>query len=318
MKYYFAGIILILFSILYKWSARKLNIVDEPDGRSSHRNPVILGGGILVYIALGLFFILSGFEFHFFFLGVSLIAFVSFLDDIFILTINQRLPVHFLGIIAVILEFNDFDIIPSLLVGLVFLGVYFINCFNFIDGINGMIGFYSIIYILSLLYLNVLEEVISQEILVFTLFASLVFGYYNFRKKALFFAGDVGSLTLGTFIFFTCSWFIFNLKAPVLVLLVSVCLIESGLTILWRFLKGKKITQPHRNHIYERITDVLKWNHLKTSTIYNTIQLSINVIAIYFYEHAIAVQVAITIGILSILALCYLIILAQLQRLGSP
>lgn len=314
LQYSIVLVILIICSIVYIKLATKFKILDNPNARSSHKSAVIRGGGVLFYIAIILFFIFSNFQFPLFFIGVTILAIISFIDDIYTLSVKQRLPFHFMGITFLLMETVIYDISMLWFVVFILIGVIFVNLYNFMDGINGMTGFYSILFISSILYVNKIEYIINQDILTYTLIGTVVFGFYNFRKKARFFAGDVGSITMATFVFFICFWFISNLKAPILILLVSVYIIDSGLTVLVRFVQGENIVAAHRKHIYERITDVLKLNHLHTSLIYVALQSIINIYVIHNYNTSFINQYTIIIVVLLLLIIIYGSVIYILER----
>lgn len=80
-----------------------------------------------------------------------------------------------------------------------FIGI--VNAYNFMDGINGITGLYTIAVLLPLMYVNHKVEPLSIWICLFyPLIASVVFLFFNFRKRAKCFAGDVGSVSIAFWI----------------------------------------------------------------------------------------------------------------------
>jgi UDP-N-acetylmuramyl pentapeptide phosphotransferase/UDP-N-acetylglucosamine-1-phosphate transferase len=73
-----------------------------------------------------------------------------------------------------------------------------INAFNFMDGINGITVLYALVSILTFGYLYQGEK--SFSVLVSVGLSCLVFGFYNLRRKAKTFAGDVGSISMALFL----------------------------------------------------------------------------------------------------------------------
>ena len=286
--------ILIFLSRVYIYLAKRFGISDVPNERSSHTVTVTRGGGILFPIGALLFFVFSGFEYPFFFFGLLLLAIISFIDDVKSLSVKQRIPIQ-LG--AISLALFQLDMFNSLGIGgiigfivLIGVGLVFVNCFNFIDGINGMLGFYSLSVLIPLLIINIEFQVIEKKLLLFLIMATLVFGYYNFRKRALFFSGDVGSISLGLIFFFLMVKFVFSLKAPILLLFVIVFLTDTLGTIYIRIISGKSIFQASRDYMYERMVNEKKIPHLITATYYAILQLTLSVVAILFYKQTILVQ----------------------------
>ena len=222
IHYLIIFIALIILSIAYIKIADRFNIIDKPHHRSSHVTPTIRGGGILFWLAIIIYFFTSGFQYPYFAIGVSLIAIVSFVDDIITLSSNLRLPFQFIAIALCLFqigfELNDFLIIIPLLI----VGVGFINIYNFMDGINGITGFYSLAVLLGLLFINEQENLVDNNLILYSLFSLVIFGFYNFRKKARMFAGDIGSISIAVLLFFLGAYFIQQLNSPILILFIRV------------------------------------------------------------------------------------------------
>ncbi len=314
MDYILPTILLIVFSFGYRLLAKKYGIIDKPNIRSSHIYPTIRGGGVIFYFAIIIFFISSGFHFPYFFIGLTLLAFISFLDDVFSLSVLQRLPVHFVAIFLALLEANLLSLPVVWVALLLFLGVVFINLYNFMDGINGMTGFYSFLTIVTFLFLSYKESLFDQHFLILILISIVIFGYFNFRKKAILFAGDVGSMTMAYIVFMCTLVFCFALNAPIILLLISVYIIDSGLTLVIRFFKGEKVTEPHREHLYERLTNDLGYPHLRISMVYLLIQALINLIVLFNYDQDINTQIIILLAVVAFTGVSFFFILKSVQN----
>ncbi|RYZ14672.1 MAG: UDP-GlcNAc--UDP-phosphate GlcNAc-1-phosphate transferase, partial [Sphingobacteriales bacterium] len=80
----YAGVAILLFGaeVLYLRLATQYNIVDTPNHRSSHTQLTVRGGGIIFWLAAFLAFVITDFASPVFFAGLTLVALVSFLDDI--------------------------------------------------------------------------------------------------------------------------------------------------------------------------------------------------------------------------------------------
>ncbi|AMC10853.1 hypothetical protein Lupro_06175 [Lutibacter profundi] len=314
MEYIISTLSLIFCAVIYIKLAQKYNIVDNPNFRSSHTLPTIRGGGILFYIAILLFFISSKFQYPYFIAGVSLIALLSFLDDLISLSPKIRLPFQFIAVFLLLIELQMHQHPIWLLALLLVIGVGFVNTYNFMDGINGITGLYSLAVLGGLFFINVKEQFIDSRLIVFSIIALLVFGYYNFRKKARFFAGDIGSITIAMLILFLVLKFIVHLQAPVLVLLVLVYGVDGVLTILYRMCLKESITQAHRHHIYQKLVDKAHWSHLKVAGVYALVQLLLNVVVIYSYQLAFIAQLGIVVAIVLSMAICYLFVFNTLKK----
>lgn len=313
-KYLFVSIILIVASFLYLKIAKKYNIVDKPNVRSSHTQITIRGGGIIFPISILLFFFLNDYQYPYFVLGVFLISIISFLDDIYTLTSLIRFPFQILAVFLILYQI-EFPFSSIYLFYLVF-GVGIINMFNFMDGINGITGFFSLAVLAGFYAINSNENFVNNELIIIPAISLIVFGFYNFRKKALFFAGDIGSIAIGVLIFFLGIIFTIKLSSPLILLLVIVYGADAGCTLLYRkFFTNESILDPHRHHIYQKLIDVYKLPHLKVSIIYGFIQLLVNVIIYKSYKLEFLNQLYLFLGLVSIFIIVYVILFKRLKKI---
>ena len=305
-------IILVIVSYVYLKLAIKYKIIDKPNQRSSHTKITVRGGGILFVIAIILFFILNDFQYPYFFIGVIVISSVSFLDDIYTLSSRVRFPFQIIAILLILFEVGV-SFSPVYILYLI-LGVGIINMFNFMDGINGITGFYSLVTLSGLYLINMNEDIVNSELIVCTFISLIIFGFYNFRKKALFFAGDIGSISIGMLIFFIGLYLTYRLNSPLILLLVIVYGADAGNTLLYRkFFTNESIFEPHRHHIYQKLVDVKKMSHIKVSIIYAILQLIVNVIVYKSYRFEFLTQFLILSILVSIFTVSYIFIFKKLK-----
>ena len=155
MLYLLIFVILLVVEFFYFCIADHFNIIDKPNERSSHKQVVLRGGGIIFLIGVWIWSVFFGFQYPWFLIGVTLVALISFIDDIRSLPDSVRLVVQF---VAMFLMFYQFGILNwqswwiILLALIVCVGIS--NAYNFMDGINGITGGYSIAVLLPLIYLN--------------------------------------------------------------------------------------------------------------------------------------------------------------------
>lgn len=141
MIYFIIFILLIIVELGYFRVADKCNIIDKPNERSSHSIIVLRGGGIIFLIGVWIWSAFFGFQYPWFLIGVTLVALISFIDDIRSLPDSVRLVVQF---VAMFLMFYQFGILNwqswwiILLALIVCVGIS--NAYNFMDGINGITG----------------------------------------------------------------------------------------------------------------------------------------------------------------------------------
>ncbi len=157
-----------------------------------------------------------------------------------------------------------------------------LNAYNFMDGINGMTGVYSLITLGSLAYINKdIVEFTDQNFIYYPILASLVFLFFNFRKKAKCFAGDVGSMGIGFWIIGLITLLIMRTGEYKYILLLSVYGMEVVLTIMERLSLKENIFEAHRRHLYQLFANEKKVSHLVISGVYAIIQVIVNIFLIY-------------------------------------
>ncbi len=277
MIYFFIFVILILLELAYFRIADRFNIIDKPNLRSSHTSIVLRGGGIIFLFGAWLFWAFFGLQYSWFILGLSLIGLVSFIDDIHSLPDSVRLVAQFT---AMFLMFYQFDILNwhdwwMVLVALI-VCVGIINAYNFMDGINGITGGYSIAVLLPLMYLNSSDGFISQDYLYVVGLSLLVFCFFNFRKKAKCFAGDVGSISIAFILLFAIGKLIIMTGDLSYLTFLAVYGADAVLTICHRIQLHENLGEAHRKHAYQLLANELKMPHVLVSTIYMVLQLAIS------------------------------------------
>ena len=273
--------VLSLIMLLYFRLADQYGIIDKPNHRSSHSRVTIRGGGIVFPIALIIHSLSSGFQYSLFTAGLTLISLVSFLDDIRPLSNKIRLFAH---LVSVSLLFMETDLIEAnvwvLLISYILL-IGTINAYNFMDGINGITGAYSLLAICSLYFIN--ENRVSfgsSQWLSVSLISLLVFNFFNFRKRAKCFAGDIGSVSIAFTIIFFLLQLILQTDDLKYIGFLLIYGIDSVSTIIFRLIRRENIFEAHRSHFYQYLTNVRAWPHLGVSTLYLFMQLVVNVLII--------------------------------------
>jgi UDP-N-acetylmuramyl pentapeptide phosphotransferase/UDP-N-acetylglucosamine-1-phosphate transferase len=146
MQYTILGILLMIIMLLYFRVANHFNIIDKPNERSSHTEITLRGGGIIFWFAALLYFSQNIETNYFFFTGITLVSLVSFWDDIQSLSNKIRISVHFLAITLIFYDLGVFISMPLYGVIITYvLAIGLINAYNFMDGINGITGLYTLV-----------------------------------------------------------------------------------------------------------------------------------------------------------------------------
>lgn len=275
----YAIILVLLFvvELFYFKIADKCNIIDKPNLRSSHTSITLRGGGIIFLISAWIWAAFFGLAYLWFLMGLTAIAGISFVDDIHSVSNRIRLIVQFA---AMMLMFQDFGILNPedwwMVVIALILCVGIINAYNFMDGINGITGGYSLAVLLPLIYLNSELGFVENSFLVIVLMGVLVFNFFNFRKKAKCFAGDVGSVGIAFIILLALGKLILLTGNFTYILLLAVYGVDSVLTIVHRIMLHENIGEAHRKHVYQLMANELKIPHVVVSIIYMCLQLVVS------------------------------------------
>lgn len=283
--------------LIYFKIADKYNIIDKPNHRSAHTEITLRGGGIIFPVAY-LFFM--GYEvlfnnyrfsldnwgepnFWIFGAGLLIICLISFIDDMIDLSSKIRLIFHFVSVTLLLYFLNAFELLPWWGIPISYvLIIGILNAYNFMDGINGMSGLYSLVLLGSLLYINQNTiEFVNANFIIYPLLASVVFLFFNFRKRAKCFLGDIGSMGIGFWIIALLSLLMFETGKIKWVLFLMVYGAETILTIMERLKLKENIFDAHRRHLYQLFANDKKISHLTVSLIYAVVQLVINAVVIF-------------------------------------
>jgi UDP-GlcNAc:undecaprenyl-phosphate/decaprenyl-phosphate GlcNAc-1-phosphate transferase len=283
MTPYFNLIIFVFLFILmlgYLKLAKVYNILDVPNDRSSHTVPIIRGGGIIFPISILIYGFFVDFTFPYFFIAVILLSIISFVDDLYTMSSSWRFIFQIIASILVLFEvFDHVSIYSILLFPLIIGGV---NAYNFMDGINGITAGYSLVSLASLLVANHFIGFVDSELILIVISSVVVFSFFNFRKKAICFSGDVGSISIAVIIIFFVLKLVVFTSNPIFFLFLAVYAIDTGYTLLSRARRRVNVLKPHREHLYQNMVDHLKWSHLKVTVVYSLIQLMLNFIVLFF------------------------------------
>ncbi len=311
IKYIIIAVILIIAELIYFRIALHYGIVDKPNLRSSHKKVTILGGGVIFPIAMGLWILFFGVHDPWFLLGLALASLISFADDLWSVPNKVRLFIQFLALFMIIHDFGLLIVDSWWLVLIIWIiGVGIINAYNFMDGINGMTGGYSLAVILPLI---VMYYKVGQNLsmLIVMAISLLVFCFFNYRTKARCFAGDVGAVSMAFLVVFTLGWLLLKTEDVTYILFVAIYGVDTVLTIVHRIMLNERLGKAHRKHMYQIMANELKIPHVVVSSIYMLVQLLISAGLIWLpvnhYVYAIVV--------LLVLAIIYIVFMKKYYHL---
>ena len=304
---YYVIVLVLLFTaeLFYFKIADKCNIIDKPNERSSHSRITLRGGGIIFYFGVLAYFVSNEWEYPWFMLALTLITFISFVDDIRSTSQGLRLVFHFSAMALLFYQWGLFSLSWWWLVIALIVCTGIINAYNFMDGINGITGGYSLVVLGGLAYINASIVPFVEPVFIYTVLCGvLVFCFFNFRKKAKCFAGDVGSVSIAFILLFLIGKLIIQTGDFSWIILLSVYGVDSVLTIIHRLMLHENIGLPHRKHMYQLMANELKMPHVVVSGIYMAVQVIVIMGYMYFLNHG-YIYLSCTILLLSII---YLII----------
>ncbi len=314
MVYILVLLLLLLLELAYFRIANKYNIIDKPNLRSSHSTITLRGGGIIFYFAAMLYFCFSNFAFPWFFLGLSLMTIISFLDDIFTLSNKLRLTIHFSSVLLMAYQLDVFSLPWYFLLITFIVVVGVLNAYNFMDGINGITAFYSLSVIILLLLTNKTFSFIDPNFLIFPALGLLVFGFFNFRIIAKCFAGDVGSVSIAFIILFALGMLIIKTENFIYFLFLIVYGVDTVWTILRRLYLKENIFKAHRTHLYQYLVNEAGYNKLTVSTFYAVLQFIVGILVIWVANFDFNIQLIFSLTLILVLSILYLGIKQRILR----
>lgn len=265
-----------------------------PNERSLHDIPTPKGGGIAItltwYIGISVLFFSGIIEKNLYFalLSGAMLAFVSLVDDLKGLRPGIRLAVHFLTAIAAFyfmhglrplimpeLQINyNYIVYPLAIIGM----VWFINLFNFMDGVDGFASV-EVITVAAVLF------IMSWNIITILLIACVAgFLCWNWPKARIF-MGDVGSTQLGFTLVVLGIYFHNTFEFSILnwIMLTSPFWFDATLTLFRRWRNGEKLSEAHRKHVYQRTVQA-GFSHEEVNFFLIVINLLIIVLIICYRE----------------------------------
>ena len=303
-------IILLALEVVYFRIADRCNIIDKPNERSSHSTIVLRGGGIIFMLGLWIWAAFYGFGYPWFVVAVTLIAGVSFVDDIRSSPDSVRLVAQF---VAMGLMFYQMDMLHWEMWWVVILALIVsvgaTNIINFMDGINGISGGYALASLIPIYILNKEMGFVEESLVVTVILADVVFCLFNFRPKgkAKCFAGDVGSIGIAFILLFMIGQLIMRTGDVTYLVFLLVYGVDGCLTICHRIMLHENLGEAHRKHAYQLMANELKIGHVKVSLLYMGIQMAVSLGFIYLCPNTPLAHWLYLLGALLLLSVAYVL-----------
>lgn len=257
--------------------AEALRLVQIPNHRSSHVQPTPNGGGLGIAVAGSLagvgLLLFSGWVLGGFVLGfAAVLAAVGLRDDMAHLPARVRFGLQLLVCAGLLITLGDLPVL-TLSAGLEFqlagwaffgllllAGAWWVNLFNFMDGIDGIAGMQAVFMLLAgavLAAWSQPEAMSSPAWLLMLFVAAATVGFLLLNwPPAKIFMGDVGSTWLAFMVFalallsVQAGW----LSYAAWLVLAAVFITDATVTLLTRMLRGERWYEPHRSHAYQRLS----------------------------------------------------------------
>ena len=323
LQYLWIFLLLLAVELAYFRLADKCNIIDKPNERSSHSSIVLRGGGIIFTLGLWIWAAFFGLTYPWFLVAVTLVAGVSFVDDIRSLPDSVRLVMQF---VAMGLTLFELYCIPGqflenapwwMLSAFVVMGlIIFVgasNIINFMDGINGITGGYALASFVPLYLLNREMGFVEESLLVTMVLADVVFCLFNFRPKgrAKCFAGDVGSIGIAFILLFLIGRLVMQTGDVTYLIFLLVYGVDGCLTIVHRIMLHENLGEAHRKHAFQLMANELHIGHVTVSLLYMGLQLAVSMGFIFLVPDTAVAHWAYLIGALAVLAAAYVVFMKK-------
>lgn len=311
-------LLLIVAELFYIPIARRNNWTSERNKRGDGHSVTVIGGGFIFYVAILLYLYGVGWLYESpqtmanMFIGITMLAACSFFDDLLQLKVWIRLVVHFIAVVFLVFHFSMFEFSALYVVLYMIFAVGIINGYNFMDGINGLTALYSISVLSVFLWINLhVLHFTSGLFILFALMSVFVFAYFNFRKRAIVFAGDVGSICMGYIIVTILTSYILATKEISAIVFIIVYIVDIVSTIIRRIFEKENIFRPHHKHIYQLLNRQLGYNQLVIAIGYSMLQIAISLIYLHIPQenrliYLVCVSVVLLIGYIVIASISYL------------
>ncbi len=261
---------------IYKYGPA-LGLMDHPNHRGSHDNPTPKSGGIGILVAFGVAAIQQNLPVGFW-LPIVVVALVGLYDDKVNLSPHIRLLIQFaatIWLIASVPMAKQFIMLP-------FWAIFIVgtaNCYNFMDGINGIAAITGVVgFGLSAVFnAYFIPDNALTTLSICIMLACAAFLPFNLPKARVF-MGDVGALLLGilygSIVFMNSNTFSDFLC---FIAFMFPFYVDEATTKLVQIRDGDSLTRPHRKHFYQLVTNEKGMAHWKIALGYGVVQLFVGV-----------------------------------------
>ena len=295
MLYSFTILFLLLLIVTYVGirlfikNAEKFGLVDVPNHRSAHKEPVARGAGIvfgaffLIALTITCAFVFPELHMHYTYLALLIVYGAGVYDDF--ADISSRKKFMFIIIAAVIVYYNgfrvetlgtyfgyEFSLGYMALPFTIFAIVGFTNALNLTDGLDGLAGSISVIILASLVYVGYQHSdaflISTSLLLISVLVAFLLLNWY----PAKVFMGDSGSLFLGFVIALLSIYALKYINPTSALFLAAIPLLDTLVVMRRRKQRKQSLFVADKNHLHHIL---LKFKRDKIFTVSSLLKLQV-------------------------------------------
>lgn len=290
---------LFLLSAAITWLMIRVPIIDQPNLRSSHGQPVPRSGGVaivvttyvgfIVLFVLGDQFTIIENELLGLAVGAAIIAAAGFLDDVNILdSFKSKLLLQILASVTVVFSGVLIDRVSLPFIGTIGLDWWgypvtllwilgLTNIINFMDGLDGLAGGTAAVVTAIFGLIAISQGAAFASVMGFVLCAACVgFCLFNFPRAKIF-MGDVGSQFLGFVLAVLGVMAAGQDTAPISVFAIPLLffhfIFDTVFTFCRRLFARENVTEAHRSHLYQLLNRI-GWSHAQVSVLHFLIAIA--------------------------------------------
>jgi Fuc2NAc and GlcNAc transferase len=271
---------------VYRRIALARALLDRPNERSAHSQPIPHGGGLPLFVAFAaglLFACWLGVEWgapYLVITGVALLLMtLGIADDLRGLSVRLRMLSYSVlcVLVACVLTQSSTAALGSLVIVIPLVALallWILNLYNFMDGIDGLAAIQTALACSMAGWLS-WDNGHTEYALFCLLLAAAHTGFlpWNFPPARLF-MGDAGSIPTG---FLVAALLVLGgvqgqLNPLCWLVLLAPFITDATWTLLWRLADGQAVTQPHKTHAYQRLSRHWR-SHLKVDGLLLALQV---------------------------------------------
>lgn len=296
---------------------RQVGQEDQPNRRTLHVNPTPRGAGLALAFGMLIALLLLGEVPWAFWLLVIGFTAVGAWDDRASLSASVKLVLQIALAVPIAVNSSLLLNLPiaTAIPSAIFL-VALVNATNFMDGVNGMTGFHTVVWGLTFaIAFHLLDRGVWSTLAVVLSAVGLAFLPWNVPRARVF-LGDSGSYLIGAFAG-ALALLGAGLGQPIAFFApLTIYAVDTSVTLVRRKINGKSLTEPHREHVFQRLA-LRGWGHGTTALTTTLFTIGVSILGLLTMQASSEQRILLTAGI-GILAILYLTLPQLAARLQQP